>query len=140
MAKWTSSWNSSIEPSKQRKYRKNAPKHIRRIIMSAHLSKELRDKYSRRSIPLRKGDTVKIMKGDLKGKTGKITDMNTIRYKVYVEGITNLRKDGNTSPRALEPSNLLITELELSDSKRSKIMERKETKQTEKKTDEQKTS
>jgi len=138
--KWTSSWNSSIEPGKQRKYKRNAPAHIRRIIMSAHLSKELKTKYSRRSFPLRKGDTVTIMKGDLKGKSGKVTEFNTTRYKVYVEGIVNMRKDGNTSPRALEPSNLMITSLELTDPKRSQIMDRKKIKQTMEKTDEQKTS
>lgn len=39
-----------------------APSHIRRKIMSAPLSKELRKKYNVRSIPIRKDDEVMVSK------------------------------------------------------------------------------
>lgn len=39
----------------------NAPSHIRRRIMSAPLSKELRQKHNVRSIPIRKDDEVQVL-------------------------------------------------------------------------------
>jgi|TARA_Y100000310_G_C20631224_1_gene788758 large subunit ribosomal protein L24 len=134
MKDWSKSWKSSARSGKKRKFQFKAPKHIRRKFVSAHLSKELIQKYSRRSVPLRKGDIVKIMNGDLKGKIGKVTSVNTTKYKIYVEGISNSRKDGNQSPRALEPSNLMVTTLNLEDQKRSAIFKRKQEKTNEQKT------
>lgn len=137
MKKWSKSWKTSKNPGKKRKYQYHAPSHLRRKFLSAHLSKELIKKYSRRSIPLRKGDTVKVMKGDQKGKTGKVTRLNLQKYKVYIEGITNLRKDGTQNPRALESSNLLVTSLNLEDRKRAAILKRT---RSEEKINDQKTS
>jgi large subunit ribosomal protein L24 len=137
MKAWSSSWKSSKNPSKKRKYQTNAPIHLRRRFMSSHLSKELNEKHSRRAFPLRTGDTVKIMNGDLKGKSGKITKINLKTYKIYIEGINNLRKDGNASPRAIESSNVMITALNLEDQKRSNILKRKQTSENK---NEQKTS
>jgi len=65
-------WIGSKQPRKQRKYRANAPLHIKRKFMSANLAKELRKRYGNRSFPLKKGDSIKIMRGEFKGKTGKI--------------------------------------------------------------------
>ena len=56
-------WKASNQPRKQRKYRWNAPIHLREKMLSSHLSKDLRKKYSRRSFGLKKGDTIKIMNG-----------------------------------------------------------------------------
>ena len=57
-AKFSKKWKSSKQPRKQRKYRAEAPLHVKHKLVSANLSKELRKKYGRRSFPLRKGDTV----------------------------------------------------------------------------------
>ena len=70
----------SKKPRKQRKFLKLAPLHIRRKMIAAHLSKELREKYKRRSIPVRKGDEVKIMRGEFKGMIGKIVKVDTKKY------------------------------------------------------------
>ena len=43
-------------PKKSRKRHFNAPSHLRRKIMSAHLSKDLRTQYKIRSMPIRKND------------------------------------------------------------------------------------
>ncbi|PKU41881.1 hypothetical protein llap_7811 [Limosa lapponica baueri] len=47
--------------SKNRKRHFNAPSHIRRKIMSSPLSKELRQKYNVRSMPIRKDDEVQVV-------------------------------------------------------------------------------
>jgi large subunit ribosomal protein L24 len=123
---WSKNWKSSKRPNKQRKYRYNAPLHIKQKFLGAHLSPELRTKYKTRSAELRKGDRVKIMRGQFKKKMGKITKINIKKEKVYVEGIENIRKDGNKVFVPLRPSNLMITELNLDDKKRKKWIERKE--------------
>jgi len=115
----------SKQPKKQRKFLYNAPLHIRHKIMSANLSKELREEYNRRSLPVRKGDKVEIMRGDFKGHQGKIERVDLKNYKVYVEGATIQKVDGTTTYFPTHPSNLQIIELNLEDEKRLKVLERK---------------
>lgn len=115
----------SKKPRKQRKFLFTAPLHIRRKIMSAHLSKELREKYKTRSFPIRKGDEVEIMRGEFKKRTGKVARVDLKNYKVYVEGVTIKRTDGTERLKAIHPSNLRILKLALDDKKRLKALERK---------------
>lgn len=133
-AKFKNSWNGSTQKRKQRKFRINAPLHIKKKLISSNLSKELRKKHNRRSIPLRKADTVKIMRGKFKGKKGKIESINLKFSKVYVEGIQGTKQDGNKFNIPINASNLQIEELNLEDKKRirSKIQENKPTNKSDK--------
>lgn len=131
--KFSPKWKASRQPRKQRKYRARAPLHVKRKLVSAHLSKELRKKYAKRAVVLRKGDTIKIMRGSFKGKQGKIMNVNVKKIAVYVEGIQRTRKDGTKVSVAFHPSNLLIMTLNLEDKKRVKVIERKQERQKEKK-------
>lgn len=115
---WSSSWKSSKLPRKQRKYRYNAPLHVKQKFLGVHLSKELRKKYGKRSIGVRKGDSVKIMRGQFAGKAGKVNSVYLKRSRVAVEGIDNIKKDGTKRPYPLQPSNLMLTELNLDDKMR----------------------
>lgn len=115
----------SKKPRKQRKFLYKAPLHLRRKMLSAHLSKELREKYKRRSLPVRKGDEVEIMRGEFKGKRGKITKVDLKNYKVYIEGITRKKTTGELVQVPIHPSNLKLINLNLEDEKRKKILERK---------------
>ena len=56
-------WNRSRQRRKQRKYLANAPLHIKRKMLGVNLSKELRKKYKKRNIVIRKGDIVKVIRG-----------------------------------------------------------------------------
>ena len=78
----------SAKSRKQRKFLYTAPLHLKRGILASHLSKELRKLYKRRAMPLRKGDEVKVMRGNFKGKIGKIAKVNYKKYRVYIEGVT----------------------------------------------------
>ena len=122
--KFSKLWKASKKASKQRKYRKNAPLHIKGRFMHAHLSKELRDKYKRRSIRLRKGDTVKILRGSYKKRSGKIEKVDLKRLKIFVSGIEVTKSDGTKKPVPIEPSNVMITELYLEDKERRKRLEK----------------
>ncbi len=88
--------------------------------MGVHLSPELRKKYGRRSITIRKGDKVKIMRGQFSKKLGLVTEVKVKLGKVYVEGAEQVKKDGSKAFYPLNPTNLMITELILDDKMRKK--------------------
>jgi len=132
MKEWSKDWISSKKPNKQRKYRYNAPLHIKQSFMSVHLSPELRKKYTMRSINLRKGDKVKVLRGQYSKKEGKVSRISLIYGKVFVEGVETIKRDGSKSQYALQPSNLMITELIIDDKRRKNKLgkeEKKESKQ-----------
>lgn len=119
MKKWSPKWKSSKTPKKQRKYRYNAPLHIKRKFINVHLSPELRKKYKKRSMPVRKGDEVIVLRGKHKKKTGKVSRVDLKKTKVYVEGIIKKKVAGTEVQDPLQPSNLMITSLQ-DDKKRFK--------------------
>jgi large subunit ribosomal protein L24 len=102
----------SIQPRKQRKFRYTAPLHIRRKMVSSHLSKELRAKLStgRRSVQVRKGDKVRIARGENRGKAGKVLSVDLSFLKIYVEGVTRRNAKGVEKPLPIDPSNVVILE------------------------------
>ena len=106
--KFSTKWKGSKLPRKQRKYRANAPLHIKRKLVSANLSKELRKKYGKRSFPLRKGDSVKILRGEFKRKTGKIDSVDLKKSRVVIEGIFRSKKEGSKVAVYFNPSNTTI--------------------------------
>lgn len=115
---FSKSWKSSTRPKKQRKYQLNAPLHIRGKMLSSHLSKELREKYTKRSIRAIKGDKVKVMVGNFKGKIGQIEKVYTKNKKVEIAGVEYTKRDGSKSKYPIHVSNLMITELNLNDKRR----------------------
>lgn len=116
----------SKQPRKQRKAIYEAPLHKRQKLMAAHLSKELREKFGKRSIPVRKGDEVKVMRGDFKGKKGKVVKVDLKKLRVYVDSVTRKKSTGEEVKVPLHPSNLMIINADMSDKKRVKIIERVE--------------
>lgn len=125
--KFSPKWIGSKQPRKQRKFRYNAPLHIRRKMISANLTKDLRKKYGKRNFPVVKGDNVRIMRGEFKNKTGKIENINMKKMQVSIEGIYRTKKDGTKVGVKFDSSNLQIKELELNDKKRKIALERKST-------------
>jgi large subunit ribosomal protein L24 len=115
------------KPRTQRKAVYELALHERRPLVSAHLSKELKAKLGTkaRSMPLRKGDRVKIMRGSHKGKTGKITEVDLRSTMAFVEGIFARKAKGGEKPLPLQPSNLLILEGDFSDKERKAALDRK---------------
>ncbi|OQD73412.1 hypothetical protein PENDEC_c015G02588 [Penicillium decumbens] len=109
--------------SKSRKAHFQAPSSERRIRMSATLSKELREKYNVRSIPLRKDDEVTIVRGSNKGREGKITSVYRLKYIVHVERVVREKTNGQSVPLGISPSNCVITKLHL-DKDREQILAR----------------
>jgi len=117
---------SSKQPRKQRKARFEARLHERQHLVHAHLSKELRAKLKtkRRSLEIRKGDRVKILRGERKGKSGKVTRVDLKELKIYIEGVLNRKAKGNEIPAPVDPSNVVIVEADFGDKWRKKVLER----------------
>lgn len=79
--------SNAKKPSKQRKRLYQSPAHRIRKLLTAPLSDELKSTQGRRSYPVRKGDTVKIVRGDFAGIEGKVNDVDTQRQRLFVEGV-----------------------------------------------------
>lgn len=124
-------WKASSQPRKQRKYLHNMSLHTRAKQLSIHLNQSLRERHGIRSIRARKGDKVKVLRGQFKGKEGKIEKISTLYTKVYVTGIELSKKDGSKTPYPLTPSNLLLTELAVEDKKRALKLKASQDKQAE---------
>jgi large subunit ribosomal protein L24 len=92
--------------------------------MGSHLSLELREKYKwLRTIPIHKGDTVKILRGSFKGHVGKVASIETKSGLITVEKATIAKVDGTQIAREIHPSNVIITKLDLSDPYRRRKIE-----------------
>lgn len=114
----------SKQPQKQRLRIYTAPLHRRHRFFSAPLSKELREKYGFRSLPVRKGDKVRILRGDFKKLEGEIIEVNTKDQVIKVSGASVKKADGSEVPRPIHPSNVMIVKL-APDKRRDKIIERR---------------
>ncbi len=114
----------SSKARKQRKLLYTAPLHVRRNVLASHLSKELREKYKRRSLSVRTGDEVEVMRGEFRGKKGKISRIDLKYYKVYIEGIVRKKIEGTDRMAAMVPSNLRLVGLNLTDKRRSQVLGR----------------
>ncbi|KAH0605391.1 uncharacterized protein H6S33_004613 [Morchella sextelata] len=122
MAKQNSALASSRR--KSRKAHFSAPSSVRRVIMSAPLSKELRAQHNVRSIPIRKDDEVMITRGFHKGSEGKVVSVYRLKYVIHIERLNREKVNGQSVPIGIHPSKVKITKLKI-DKDRDAILERK---------------
>lgn len=112
--------------SSRRTQRRNlyqAPSSIRRKILSCRLNKELRNKHKVRSLPIRKNDVVKILKGKSKNKTGKVTTVYRRKWVIYIDKITKDKQNGQPINIPIKPNNCVIETLHL-DKDRKDLIDR----------------
>ena len=117
----------SIKCVNRRKARRahfQAPSHVRRILMSAPLSKELRQKYDVRAMPVRKDDEVVVKRGAFKGKEGKVTQCYRLKWVIHIDKIQREKANGASVAIGIHPSNVEITKLKLSKNRKA-ILARK---------------
>ena len=91
----------------------------------APISKDLRKKYSRRNIRIMTNDTVKVMRGEYKGLTGKVTKISTETSGVAIEGNKKEKLKGEKIDVYIHSTNMIITSLNTDDKWRLKILEKK---------------
>ncbi len=115
----------------QRKAQANATAHVKRKMLSAHLSDELREKYGKRAIRVCKGDTVIVVRGneDIRNIEGKVVNVYTKTGRVAIEGVTIKQADGTEAERPIHASNLVVTKLNTEDQWRMDSLSKKEAKE-----------
>merc|ERR1712096_491713 len=95
----------------------------RRTLMSAPLSKDLRQKYGVRSMPIRKDDEVQIVRGHFKSQqVGKVLQVYRKKYVIHIERIQREEANGATVHVGIHPSKVVIMKLKL-DKDRKRILE-----------------
>jgi len=113
-------------PAQNRKAKKLAPFHKRKNDFNVHLSSDLREKYPNiRSLPVRKNDTVLILRGKYSGLQKRVSRLSFKKRKIQIEGIKTTKTDGTEIFHFIEPSNTLLTQLGKLDESRKKMIDRK---------------
>ncbi len=115
---WSSNWKSSKNQTKQRKYRTNAPMHVKDNFVTANLNDVLRDELETRSLGIRIGDRAKVMRGDDKGAEGIVSNIDRDNSKVYINNLDRQKIDGTLREKPFRPSNLQLQALNLEDEDR----------------------
>jgi len=93
--------------------------------LASHLSKELRKKYTKRSIRVIEGDTIRVLRGEFRGVTGKVTKVSSQKNGVSIEGVKKEKLKGGNLDVFIHPSNLVITDLNTEDKWRQNKLEGK---------------
>ncbi|QSL65139.1 hypothetical protein MERGE_002444 [Pneumocystis wakefieldiae] len=109
---------------KQRKAYFTAPSSRRRIIMTSPLSKELRNKYKVKALPIRINDEVLVARGSHKGREGKVIQVYRKKYVIYIERVVKEKANGATVPIGINTSKVVITKLKM-DKDRERLILRK---------------
>src|SRR5207244_12714658 len=85
---------ASSKPSKQRKRFFQAPKHKQRKMLSARLSDDLTVRHKVRRIPLRTGDTVRIIRGEFADLVGNVEKVEYSTGRLVVYGMSREKEAG----------------------------------------------
>jgi len=91
----------------------------------AALSKDLRKKYPRRSARIMINDSVKVIRGEYKGLTGKVAKISTESNSIAIEGNKKEKLKGEKVDVYIHSTNTIITSLNTDDKWRLKILEKK---------------
>jgi large subunit ribosomal protein L24 len=96
----------------------------RRRMMAVPLSRELRQRYGRRSLPLRKGDTVRVLSGSYStvGEERRVAKVDRRHYRVTLDNVTTKTADAKLKPLPIRTSHLVLTKLNLSDPWRRRVL------------------
>jgi large subunit ribosomal protein L24 len=108
----------SSKPRKQRKRQKEAPQHQRKKMMRGHLAPKYLEAGKKRSLTIRKGDQVRIMRGEQRGEEGKVEKVDLKYLTITIEGITQAKADESQAARKIHPSNIMIIKPDMSDRRR----------------------
>jgi large subunit ribosomal protein L24 len=90
---------------------------------SSPLSDELREKYRRKSLRPKKGDSVRIVRGEFLGVEGKVTKVLSKDGRLNVEGVSREKMKGGTASVPIESSKVVLTALNLDDKRRKAKLE-----------------
>jgi len=116
--------NVSSQRRKCRKAHFGATSHLRYKLLSANLSRDLRGKYSVKSLPVRRDDEVLVVRGDYKDSKGRVNAVYRKRWCIYVDKVAETKSNGASVKIPLDPSNVVLTKLKLTPDRQA-LLERK---------------
>ncbi len=112
-----------MSQSRMRKKLYNAPHHVRHRLLNAHVSYQIMQRYGIRSLAVRKGDVVRVMRGNYRGMEGKVSKVDMQKLRISIEGILMSKTDKKQIPAWIHPSKVEIVKLDMSDKKRKEKLE-----------------
>ncbi len=120
-----------MKPTKTRNYQIfRAPYSVRSKQVGSPLSKDLRQKYGKRSIRVVVDDSVRVIQGEYKGIDGKVTKVSITKNSIAIEGIKREKLKGEKTDVYIPASHVLITGLNTDDHWRKTKLEGKKPKST----------
>ena len=90
-------------------------------------------------MPVVKGDKVKVLRGNYKGKEGKVVEVYRKKWVIHIEGITRDKVNGSSAKVGIDACKVEITELKLNKDRKD-ILERKSQAKTQKYTEKEMTN
>ncbi|MHA1166684.1 MAG: 50S ribosomal protein L24 [Candidatus Hodarchaeales archaeon] len=115
-------------PRKNRVRTNNRPLHSRMKKLNVSLSSELRKKYGNiRNLPVKKGDTVSLVRGKdvIVSQKKQVTKVDLTKMKIQIDGAKLTKTDGTEILRWVSPANVKLVQLGKVDRKRQKIIDRR---------------
>ena len=90
--------------------------------MTVPLSRELKRRFHRRSLPVRKGDTVRILGGSYVGREERVAKVNRRSLSVTLDNVTSKTGESKQTPLPIRTGHLVIVRLNLSDPARRNLL------------------
>ncbi len=113
---------SPHSPRRQRKALYTASTFERRRRMTVPLSRDLRRRFHARSLPVRKGDTVRVLSGSFVGREERVAKVERRSYSVILDNVTVKSGEDKLKPLPIRTSHLVLTRLNLSDAWRRRVL------------------
>jgi ribosomal protein uL24 len=113
---------SPHSPRRQRKALYTASTAERRRRMTVPLSRDLRRRFHARSLPVRKGDTVRVLSGSYVGREERVAKVDRRSYAVILDNVTAKSGEDKLKPLPIRTSHLVLTRLNLSDAWRRRTL------------------
>ncbi len=115
---------SPKSPRKQRRKVWTRPEHLCRKSVRCRLDDALREEYGTRSLLVRRGDLVRIMRGQFRDTEAKVVRVDHKASRVYVDSATITKIDGKEAKIPIHPSNLMLVKLELDDDRKKRLQKK----------------
>lgn len=115
----------SLKPSKQRSKLRSTPNHQRKNLLIAPVADDIKSQQGISRINIKKGDTVKVVRGNHVGTEGKVAVVDTKSGRIGIEGLSRKKVDGTPIYVMIHSSKVIITKLDLGDNRRRESVERK---------------
>lgn len=116
----------SSSPRRQRRALYDASTFERRRRMTVLLSRDLRRRFGRRSVPVRKGDTVRVLSGSFVGREERVAEVDRRSYSVTLDNVTLKTTEEKLKPLPMRPTHLVLTRLNLADPWRRRTLRLRE--------------